>query len=101
MYACKYIYIYTCIHTCIHTYIHTYIRIYIHTCISIYICMYIGTPSSPEGGARGAGSGKKTAEPQGAKKIKVTTDLKIKHLEEASAITSSPAPKASRGRTKK
>jgi hypothetical protein len=63
--------------------------------------MYIGTPSSPEGGARGAGSGKKTAEPQGAKKIKVTTDLKIKHLEEASAITSSPAPKASRGRTKK
>jgi hypothetical protein len=84
-----------------HPYIHTYIRIYIHTYISIYICMYIGTPSSPEGGARGAGSGKKTAEPQGAKKIKVTTDLKIKHLEEASAITSSPAPKASRGRTKK
>ena len=82
-------------YVCIYIYIYTYKYIHMH--------IYIGTPSSPEGGgqARGAGSCKKTAETQGAKKIKVTKDLKIKHLEEASAITSSPAPKASRGRTNK
>ena len=69
----------------------------------MYIYIYIGTPTSPQGGgqARGSGSIKKAAETQGAKKSKVATDLKITNLEEARAVTSSPAPKASKGRPKK